>query len=54
MLLVRVCDAVKLLGARVILCGLPGRVAEELVRLGADFSGIETRRTLRAALQMCR
>ncbi|MCC6558476.1 MAG: STAS domain-containing protein [Polyangiaceae bacterium] len=54
MILVRVCAAVRLLGAQVILCGLHGRVARELVELGADLSGMETLPTLKEALRRCR
>ncbi|WP_232379853.1 STAS domain-containing protein [Polyangium fumosum] len=50
----RVCAALRLLGARVVLCGLRSRVAQELVRLGADLSALQMLPTLRAALARCR
>lgn len=53
MVLVRVFAALRLLGARVVLCGLRGQVAQELVRLGADLSALQTLPTLRAAIQRC-
>lgn len=52
--LVQVCKALRLLGARVVVCGLRGRVAQELAGLGADLSAIQTLPSLRSALQKCR
>jgi anti-anti-sigma factor len=43
---VRAAQAVKLLGARVILTGIRPEVAQTLVGLGVDLSGIVTRGTL--------
>ncbi len=44
--LLRAAQAVKLLGARVILTGIRPEVAQTLVGLGVDLSGIITRGTL--------
>jgi len=48
--LLRAAQAVRLLGANVILTGIRPEVAQTLVGLGADLSGITTRGTLRAAI----
>lgn len=50
----RVCAALRLLGARVVLCGLRSRVAQELVRLESDLSTLQMLPTLRSALARCR
>ena len=52
--LVQVCAALRLLGAQVVLCGLRGRVAQQLAGLGADLSAMQTLPSLRAALHKCR
>jgi rsbT co-antagonist protein RsbR len=44
--LVRAAQAAKLLGAQVILTGMHGTIAQTLVHLGADLSGLITRSTL--------
>lgn len=48
--LLRAAQAVKLLGARVILTGIRPEVAQTLVSLGVDLSGIITRSTLQAGV----
>jgi rsbT co-antagonist protein RsbR len=48
--LFQVAAAARLLGSTVILVGISPAVAQSLVRLGVDLSGIETRSTLRAGL----
>jgi rsbT co-antagonist protein RsbR len=54
MILVRVCTALRLLGAQAVLCGLRGRVAQELVKHQADLSAMRALPSLRSALQSCR
>lgn len=48
--LLRAAQAVKLLGARVILTGIRPEVAQTLVGLGVDLGGITTRGTLQAGI----
>lgn len=48
--LLRAAQAVKLLGARVILTGIRPEVAQTLVGLGVDLSGISTRGALQAGI----
>jgi rsbT co-antagonist protein RsbR len=48
--LIRAAQAVKLLGARVILTGIRPEVAQTLVNLGVDLSGILTRGTLQGGI----
>lgn len=48
--LLRAAQAVKLLGAEVILTGIRPEVAQTLVTLGADLSGITTRATLQSGI----
>lgn len=48
--LVRAAQGVRLLGAQAILCGVRAEVAQELVRLGADLSGLLIRSTLKGAV----
>jgi rsbT co-antagonist protein RsbR len=48
--LVRAAQAVKLLGARVVLTGIRPEVAQTLVGLGVDLSGIVTRSTLQSGI----
>lgn len=48
--LVRAAQAVKLLGAQVILTGIRPEVAQTLVTLGIDLSGIITRSTLQSGI----
>lgn len=52
--LLRTCAALRLLGTKVVLCGLRSAVAKELVRLDADLAVVETVPTLRAALERIR
>jgi rsbT co-antagonist protein RsbR len=49
--LLKISLAVKLLGAEVLLTGLPPRVAQAMVALGVDLSGIRTLRTVKEALR---
>lgn len=48
--LIRAAQAVKLLGAQVILTGIRPEVAQTLVMLGVDLSGIITRSTLQSGI----
>ena len=48
--LLRAAQAVKLLGAQVVLTGIRPEVAQTLVGLGADLSGIVTRATLQSGI----
>lgn len=48
--LMRTAQAVKLLGARVVLTGIQPQIAQTLVHLGADLSGIVTRSTLQSGI----
>lgn len=48
--LIRAAQAVKLLGAQVVITGIRPDVAQTLVHLGADLSGIVTRGTLQAGI----
>lgn len=48
--LVRTAQAVKLLGSQVILTGIQPQIAQTLVHLGADLSGIVTRSTLQSGI----
>jgi rsbT co-antagonist protein RsbR len=48
--LLRAAQAVKLLGAQVIITGIRPEVAQTLVGLGADLSGITTRGTLQSGI----
>lgn len=48
--LLRAAQAAKLLGARVILTGISAEVAQALVHLGADLSGIVTRSDLQSGI----
>ena len=48
--LLQAAQAVRLLGASIILTGIRPEVAQTLVGLGIDFSGIVTRSTLQAAI----
>lgn len=48
--LVRAAQAVKLLGAQVVLTGLRPEVAQTLVGMGADLGGIVTRSTLQSGI----
>jgi PAS domain S-box-containing protein len=48
--LLRAAHAVKLLGARVVLTGIRPEIAQTLVGLGLDLSGIETRATLQSGI----
>jgi rsbT co-antagonist protein RsbR len=48
--LMRTAQAVKLLGAQVVLTGIQPRIAQTLVHLGVDLSEIVTRSTLQAGI----
>lgn len=48
--LLRAAQAVKLLGARVVLTGIQPRIAQTLVQLGTDLQGIVTVSTLQAGI----
>jgi len=48
--LMRTINAVKLLGARVLLCGVQASMATTLVQLGVGFEGVEVVRTPQEAL----
>ena len=48
--LLRMTQAVRLLGARVILTGMRSEIAQSLVRMGVELTGVTTRATLRAAI----
>lgn len=48
--MLRAAQAIKLLGARVILTGIRPEVAQTLVSLGVDLSGIVTRSTLQSGI----
>ena len=50
--LLRAAQAVKLLGARVVLTGIRPEVAQTLVGLGLDLSGIVTRATLQSGIAL--
>jgi rsbT co-antagonist protein RsbR len=47
----RAAAAVRLMGAECVLTGISAGVAQTLVRVGADLSGVEVRRTLADGLQ---
>jgi rsbT co-antagonist protein RsbR len=48
--LIRAAQAVKLLGARVVLTGIRPEIAQTLIGLGLDLSGITTRATLQSGI----
>ena len=48
--LLRAAQAVKLLGARVVLTGIRPEIAQTLVGLGLDLSGVTTRATLQSGI----
>jgi rsbT co-antagonist protein RsbR len=48
--LIRAAQAVRLLGARVMLTGIQPQIAQTLVQLGADMGDIMTRSTLQAGV----
>ncbi|UQA62027.1 PAS domain-containing protein [Polyangium aurulentum] len=50
---VRIAQAVGLLGARAIITGIQPAVAQAIVELGLELSAIETRRNLRDGLREC-
>jgi hypothetical protein len=47
---VRTAQAVRLLGAQVVLTGIQPQIAQTLVHLGADMHGIVTRSTLQSGI----
>jgi len=50
--LIETISAVRLLGAQVVLTGVRPAIAQTLVHLGIDLSGIMTRSSLSAGLQV--
>lgn len=48
--IIRAAQAVRLLGAQVLLTGIQPQIAQTLVHLGADMSGIVTRSTLQSGI----
>jgi anti-anti-sigma regulatory factor len=48
--LIRAAQAVKLLGANVVLTGIRPEIAQTLVGLGVDLGGLTTRSTLQAGI----
>jgi len=52
--LLRLFQAVRLLGAEVVVSGVRGEVARCLVELGLDLDAVRIRRTLKDALRLCR
>lgn len=48
--LLRMTQAVRLLGARVILTGMRSEIAQSLIRMEVELTGVTTRSTLRAAI----
>jgi rsbT co-antagonist protein RsbR len=51
---VKLARAVELLGARCVVSGLQPAVAQTLVELGVEFTGLSTQRNLRHALEACK
>jgi rsbT co-antagonist protein RsbR len=51
--LLKLVDAIRLLGAQGIVTGIPSRVAKTLIMLGVDLARIATLTTLRDGLQFC-
>jgi rsbT co-antagonist protein RsbR len=51
--LMKLAQAVRLLGARCILTGIGGQVAQTLILLGISFEGLSPMRSLREALRFC-
>jgi rsbT co-antagonist protein RsbR len=49
--LLRVAQAAKLLGTQIVLTGIRAEVAQTIVHLGADMSGIVTRSNLQDGLR---
>jgi anti-anti-sigma regulatory factor len=47
---IRTAQAVKLLGARVLITGIQPEMAQTLVQLGIDLSSIQTHGTLRSGI----
>ena len=43
--------AVRLLGAQCVLTGINPSISQTIVHMGVDLAGVETHRSLRAALQ---
>lgn len=50
---VKLSRSVSLLGAKCILTGIQPDVAQTLVQIGVDFSGLTTQRNLKSAIQFC-
>jgi anti-anti-sigma regulatory factor len=50
---VRIVQAARLLGSRVLVTGIRPAVAQAMIHLGADLAGLMTRATLRDALRLC-
>jgi len=51
--IVRIVRAARLLGSRVLVTGIRAAVAQAMIHLGSDLTGLVTRATLRDALRMC-
>jgi anti-anti-sigma regulatory factor len=51
--IVRIVQAARLLGSRVLVTGIRAAVAQAMIHLGADLTGLTTRATLRDALRQC-
>ncbi|UQA63493.1 AAA family ATPase [Polyangium aurulentum] len=51
--IVRIVQAARLLGSRVLVTGIRPAVAQAMIHLGADLTGLTTRATLRDALRLC-
>jgi rsbT co-antagonist protein RsbR len=48
--IIRAAQAVRLLGAQVLLTGIGPEIAQTIVHLGIDLSGIDTRGSLQAGI----
>jgi len=49
--LISAAAAVKLMGTEVVITGIRGRVAQTLIGLGVDLTGIVTRRNLQSGIE---
>ncbi|MCC6559296.1 MAG: Fis family transcriptional regulator, partial [Polyangiaceae bacterium] len=48
--LARTADALRLLGARAVITGVRGELAQALIELGVDLGGVEIRGTLQGGI----